>query len=148
MDLRLPPLAGALLLCATIASAGSLDVLPGEQDVFGWDVVLEVSEDGRRDVDLRGWGVVEKHVRHYTRDVRGRIDVCSIEVWEFRDRGSAKAALAGFAFPDWQISAHGRLLVMVRGLMRPVGRRPARGVFADCGLLGRQVKRRAARHVP
>lgn len=112
----------------------------------GWEVVREAPADPRSDPDLRRWGVVEQHVRHYTRDLRGRIQVCSVEVWGFASQEQASAAGRGFQYPDWQISSAGSLLVMARGLVRMRGRRPIRGVFPDCADIATRIRERAASH--
>ena len=76
----------------------------------------------------------EQHVRHYTRDRAGRIQVCSVEIWSFESQRQAESAHAGFRFPGWKIDRVGRLLVMVRGLVQGRGMGPKRGVFPGNGL--------------
>ncbi len=115
--------------------------------VGGWDVVREAPGDPRRDPDLVRWGVRAQRARHYTRYAGPRVQVCSVEVWAFESDRHARAAEANFAYPDWRIAREGALLLMVRGLTQTRGEAPRRGVFADCELLGRRVRTRAARLV-
>lgn len=147
MTARLLALPCALLLVAACATASSEGVLLGEREIGrGWDVVREASIDPSKDRDLLEWGVLEKHARHYSRDLRGNVEVCSVEVWAFRSVEQARAAHGGFSFPDWQISRAGSLLVMVRGLVRGRGRPPVRGVFPDCDRIGARIVGRAEGH--
>lgn len=127
-----PPLV-ALLLSET--EAGS-----------GWEVVREVPGTPARDPDLVRWGVRAQQARHYTRDLAGTAEVCSIELWSFESLEQAEAARAGFSYPEWQIGREGEMLVMVRGLRSPRRGAPERGVFAACELLGQRVRARCAEH--
>jgi hypothetical protein len=136
-----------LAFSAQVAGASAADperaLLDAPEVGIGWEVVREAPSDPRRDPDLRGWGVREQHVRHYTRDLRGRIQVCSVEVWAFDSIAQAGAAEKGFQYPDWEISRTGSLLVMARGLVRTRGRRPSRGVFPECGAIASRILVRA-----
>ena len=108
----------------------------------GFDAVEEVPVDPSGDPELREWGVVDQRARHYTRDGRQGIQVCSLEAWSFRDEQKAAAAHAGFRYPNWEFARRGSVLLMVRGLTRPPGERPQRGVFPDCReILSRAVER-------
>jgi hypothetical protein len=110
----------------------------------GWDVVREAPEDPNADPDMRRWGVVATLARHYTRDPGGAAQVCSVELWRFRDEARARAAHAGFSYPDWQIHRAGDVLVMLRGLTLTLGQAPRRGIFDACERLGADVRARAA----
>jgi hypothetical protein len=135
----------ALGLRAASATADAERALLGPRDVgAGFEVVLEAPIDPAADPDMRDWGVREKHVRHYTRDLRGNVEVCSVEVWAFASDEQASAAEAGFSYPDWQISRAGSLLVMAHGLVRPSVGSPRRGVFEACGAIAGRVLERAA----
>lgn len=143
------PLAPGLLVGLLAAATAGADVLLEAHEIPGWEVTAEASVTGAMDPDLREWGVREKRVRHYSRDHRGRIQVCSVELWEFESEGQATAAAAGFSYPGWRIDAIGRDLVMVHGLVR-VGIRPGgkgiaqRGVFQECERIGARVRDRAS----
>lgn len=134
---------GALLAAASAAADAEGVLLEARELSAGWEVVREAPSDPSRDPDLRGWGVREQHVRHYTRDLRGRAQVCSVEVWAFASIAQATAAAEGFSYPDWEISRAGSLLVMARGVVLVRGRRPSRGVFPECGLLVSRIVARA-----
>jgi hypothetical protein len=137
--------AAAAGLLAASAAADSERALLSQREVgAGFEVVLEAPVDPAADPDLRGWGVREKHVRHYTRDLRGAVEVCSIEVWAFASVDQASAAEAGFAYPGWQIAREGELLVMAHGLIRPRTGSPRRGVFEACGAIAARIRERAA----
>jgi hypothetical protein len=137
--------AAAAALLAASAAADSEHALLSQREVgAGFEVVLEAPVDPTADPDLREWGVREKHVRHYTRDLRGAVEVCSVEVWAFASVAQASAAEAGFAYPDWQISRAGSRLVMAHGLVRPRTGRPRRGMFAACDAIAERIRERAA----
>ncbi len=150
---------GFVLLALILAAGASADGAPSPSDsrleqvllsahaVGGWDVVREAPGDPRRDPDLVRWGVRAQRARHYTRYAGPRVQVCSVEVWAFESDRHARAAEANFAYPDWRIAREGALLLMVRGLTQTRGQASRRGVFADCELLGRRVRTRAARLV-
>jgi hypothetical protein len=141
-------LAAAGLSGAPAAAQGpTLDwVLPSATEVgAGWDVVKEAPSDPKGDPDLVRWGVRAQRARHYTRDVYGAVQVCSIEVWAFEGPGLAHAAYQGISYPEWKFALEGSLLLMVRGLTHPRGAPPRRGVFDACGRLGERVRARAAR---
>jgi hypothetical protein len=138
-------LAAFALLVVASASADPEDALLEIRDLAaGWEVVREATVDPRRDEDLREWGVHSQHARHYTRDLRGRVQVCSVEFWGFDSVSQASAAHEGFYYPDWQIFRAGKVLVMVRGLVRGRDGRPHRGVFADCDAIGSRILERAS----
>ena len=140
--------AGAPADGAPSSSGSRLEqVLLPAHAVGGWDVVREAPGDPRSDPDLVRWGVRAQRARHYTRYAGPRVQVCSVEVWAFDSDQRARAAEANFAYPDWRIVREGALLLMVRGLTQTRGEAPRRGVFADCELLGRRVRTRAARLV-
>jgi len=132
-------------LMAASAAADAERALLGPREVgAGFEVVREAPVDPAADPDLRSWGVREKHVRHYTRDLRGAVEVCSVELWAFASIEQASAAEAGFAYPDWQISREGSLLVMAHGLVRPRTGSPRRGVFGACDAIAERIRERAA----
>ena len=108
----------------------------------GFDAVEEVPLDPAHDPELREWGVVDQRARHYTRDGHRGIQVCSLEAWSFRSVELAVAAHAGIQYPRWEFARAGSVLLMVRGLTRPPGERPQRGVFPECReILARAVER-------
>ena len=113
----------------------------------GWEVVREVPGRPADDPDLVRWGVRAQQARHYTRDLAGTAEVCSIELWSFASLEQATAARAGFSYPEWQIGREGEILMMVRGLRSPRRGAPERGVFAACEALGQRVRARCAEHV-
>jgi len=129
---------------AGIASARDLTglLLDPSEAGDGWEVVEEVPGQPSRDPDLVRWGVRAQQARHYTRDVGGVAEVCSIELWRFASREQAEAARKGFSYPDWQIDRSREILVMVRGLRRPRQGAPQRGVFPACETLGGRVRAR------
>jgi hypothetical protein len=129
---RTPDLAALLLSAAETAP--------------GWEVVPEAVVDPSGDPDLVAWGVREQRARHYTRLRADTTEVCSLELWAFDGFEQAAAAVAGFAYPDWQITREGEILLMVRGLRRAPGVTPQRGVFAACEALGARVRARLPRH--
>jgi hypothetical protein len=139
-------LAAALagLLAASAAADAEVALLGPREVGAGFEVVPEAPVDPSADPDLRGWGVREKHVRHYTRDLRGNVEVCSVEVWAFASVEQASAAETGFAYPDWEISRAGPLLVMAHGLVRPQAGRPRRGMFEACDAIAERIRERAA----
>ncbi len=134
----------AALACSSAVAQPERALLRQSELRAGWDVVREAPGDPASDPDLWGWGVREQHVRHYTRDLAGRIQVCSVEIWSFESLSQAASAHAGFRFPDWKIDRVGRLLVMVRGLVRGRGMGPKRGVFPECDAIGTRIRARAA----
>jgi hypothetical protein len=107
-----------------------------------WDVVDETPEDAARDPDLVAWGVREKRARHYTRVSGDAVQVCSIEVWIFRDAERARKAQQGFAYPDWHFAREAAVLIAAHGLTRPRVGTPMRGVFAACGDLAARTRAR------
>jgi hypothetical protein len=121
------------------------EVLLARADVGAeWEVVEEVPEDAARDPDLVAWGVRARRARHYTR-VRGdAVQVCSIEVWVFRDAERARMAQQGFAYPQWRFAREGAVLIAVHGLIRPREGMSTRGVFAACVELEARTRARAA----
>ena len=131
---------------APIAAAGIApeDVLLARADLSAeWDVVEEMPEDPARDPDLMAWGVRAKRARHYTRSSGDAVQVCSIEVWVFRDEERARMAHREFAYPDWHFAREAALLIAVHGLIRPREGTPTRGVFAACGELEARTRARA-----
>lgn len=135
-----------LLVAAAAGAGGESALLTADEVGLGWEIVREAPTDPARDPDLVRWGVREQHVRHYTRSRYGMAEVCSVEVWDFASTEQARAAEAGFQYPDWQISRAGMLLVMVRGLVRDreLKRPPVRGVFPDCDAIGSRIRARAS----
>jgi len=138
------------LLAAPLALAGPpwqdaqlLRILPTARSVRGgFDVVEELPVDPRGDPDFREWGVQAQRARHYTRDTRAGIQVCSLEVWAFRDRAQAAAVGAGFQSVGWEFVQRGSVLLMARGLTRPRHAPPRHGVFPEChAILGQAVER-------
>lgn len=136
-----------LVLCAVVARAEPMDpleILPTAAELgASWEVVEEVALDPRGDPDLLRWGVRAQRTRHYTRRTAAGVQVCSIEVWAFRDAGLARLAHQNFAYPGWQIDRRADLLIMLRGLTRPRRGRARRGLFPDCLLLGERARERA-----
>jgi len=132
----------ASLLAASACAAGAGDALLRPHELRGWDALDEAAVDPAADPDLVEWGVRALHVRHYTRDWRGVIQVCSVEIWEFAGESQAAAAAAGFSFPDWRIDRVGVSLVMVRGLLRARDVPPVRGVFPECEAIGARIRDR------
>jgi hypothetical protein len=131
---------------APIAASGIApeDVLLAHEDVSAeWDVVEEMPEDAARDPDLVAWGVRAKRTRHYTRESGDSVQVCSIEVWVFRDEERARMAHREFAYPDWHFAREAAVLIAVHGLTRPREGTPARGVFKACGHLEARTRARA-----
>ena len=138
---RTPPARIAPIAVSGIASE---DVLLPRPDVSAeWDVVDEMPEDAARDPDLVAWGVREKRARHYTRVSGDAVQVCSIEVWIFRDADRARRAQQEFAYPDWHFAREAAVLIAVHGLTRPRGGTPTRGVFSACGELEARTRARA-----
>lgn len=138
--------APAALAGPPLGDAQLLRILPRASMVRGgFDSVEEQPVDPSRDPDLREWGVKRQRARHYTRDGRAGIQVCSVEVWAFRDEAHALAALAGFRFAEWQFAQRGSVLLMARGITRPRGARPHRGVFPECEAILSQAIERAPR---
>lgn len=122
----------------------SEDVLLARPDVSPeWDVVDEMPEDVAQDRGLRAWGVREKRARHYTRVSGDAVQVCSIEVWVFRDEERARMAQREFTYPDWHFTREGEVLVAVHAMTRPRKGAPRRGVFAACGELEARTRARA-----
>jgi len=116
-----------------------------ERDVRpGWEIVNEMLEDPTKDPDLVEWGVVAKRARHYTRQSGGDSQVCSIELWAFKDDARARLAHQNFEFPDWIIDRKGDTLVMLRAVTLR-GEAAVRTIYPDCEKLGAIVRTRAAR---
>ena len=134
----------AALACGAAVANPERALLRQSELRAGWEVVREAPVDPASDPDLRRWGVREKQVRHYTRDLAGRIQVCSVEIWSFESLSQATSAHVGFSFSGWQIDRVGRVLVMVHGLLRGRGLGPKRGVFPECGAIGTRIRARAA----
>ena len=131
---------------APIAASGidPEDVLLARADVSaGWDVVEEMPEDAARDPDLVAWGVRAKRTRHYTLVSGDAVQVCSVEVWVFRDEEWARTAHREFAYPDWHFAREAQVLIAVHGHTRPREGTPTRGVFAACGELEARTRARA-----
>jgi len=110
----------------------------------GWEIVNEAPEDPRQDADLVEWGVTAKRSRHYTRNLAGRSQVCSVELWAFENVARARLAEQNFEFPDWTIEREGDTLVMVRAVTL-AGALTDRTIFPDCEKLGNIVRTRAAK---
>jgi hypothetical protein len=110
----------------------------------GWEVVREAPIDPAGDPDLVAWGVRAQDARHYTRDMAGTVQVCSVELWSFASVAQARAAHEGFAHPGWRIERVEDRLLMLRGLTLAPGSPPRRGVFADCRGIGDRIRLRAA----
>lgn len=120
-------------------------LLTADEAGVGWDVVEEAPTLIEQDPDLARWGVRAQRARHYTRESRGVIQVCSIDVWGFASREQARRAHENFTYPDWQIVREGSLLLMSRGLTWTRGEPARRGVFAACREISRRSQERAAR---
>ncbi len=118
-----------------------------ERDVRpGWEVVNEMPEDPRKDEDLVEWGVVAKQTRHYTRNLNGVSQVCSVELWVFENEARARLAQANFEFADWRIDRKGDTLVMLRAVTLRSDATD-RTIYPDCEKLGKIVGARAAKFV-
>lgn len=144
----LGPLARAVLtLAAATVAAGR----PAPEEVLldageigtGWEVVDEAPQDPDLDPDLVRWGVRALRVRHYTRMRGDAAQVCSIEVWAFRDESRAASAHAHFAYPGWRFARAGELLIAVHGLTRTLTGTPVRGVFEACAEIHARIGARA-----
>jgi hypothetical protein len=128
-----------------LGDAQLLRILPLASTVRGgFDGLEEVPVDPSGDATLRDWGVRAQRARHYTRDGRAGIQVCSVEAWEFESEPQARAALAGFQYPDWEILQRGSVMLMARGLTQPRDAPGQRGVFPEC----RAILERAADRAP
>jgi hypothetical protein len=124
-------------------------VLPEAPELAGrWDVVREAATDPAADPDLREWGVRAIRARHYTRDGRDGVQVCSVELWAFETEAVAARALAEIEYPSWRFAREGAVLVMVRGLTRRPGAPDRWEVFADCRALSDSIQRRLAESDP
>lgn len=135
-----------VLPCAAAAGADLQQAFLSARELgHGWDVLREAPGDPSRDPDLVGWGVREQQTWHYTRDLLGVLQVCSVEIWRFASLEQARAAEAGFHYPGWKISRTGTLLVMLHGLRRPFGEVETRGVFEECDAIGSRILERASR---
>ena len=131
-------------LVAEFSWAGGKDALLGSRELRGgWEVVGEAPVDPSSDPDLVAWGVREQNVRHYTRNLHGRTQVCSVEIWRFASEAQATAAETGFQYPNWQIRRAGDSLIMVRGLVLQPGVAPKREVFRECDSIGARILDRA-----
>jgi hypothetical protein len=138
-----PPAASSELLKAP--RTGPEDVLLERGDVErSWEIVEEAGQDVERDPDLVRWGVRAHRARHYTRMKDDVVEVCSIEVWIFRDPGRARAAEQGFSHPGWRFDRENEILIAARGLRRPRAGAAARGVFAACAEIQALTRARAA----
>jgi hypothetical protein len=133
---------------APAAAFGSLEELflparaAGSSGV--WEVVKEAPQDPASDPDLREWGVRERRVRHYThRDDRGRVRVCSVELWAFVDEARARLAEQQLSYPNWRFERRGAVVVMLHAVSRERGERASHAVFAECARLGARVAARA-----
>lgn len=146
-QLLLAALALVLLAGAARADGDDAFLLPGELR-GGWEVLREAPSDPASDPDLVAWGVRDQRVRHYTRDHRRRVEVCSVEIWDFASEPQAAAAESGFEYPGWQIRRAGERLVMVRGLVLTPEGAARRGVFPECGSLGGRILDRVRRAAP
>jgi hypothetical protein len=111
----------------------------------GWDTLGEAPSDPAGDLDLVRWGVRAQDTRHYTRHRAGLSEVCSLEIWAFASEPQAESAHAQFAYPNWEISREGHLLLMLRGRTWRRGEAPRPGVFNACRRIGDRVRERVAR---
>lgn len=141
-------LAVAIWVEVAVADAAGDALLTAREVGPRWDVVEEVPGSPERDPDLVAWGVRAMRARHYTRSRGGSSEVCSIEIWDFESEAAASAAEAGMAYPGWQFSRAGTLLIMVRALRLTPGMRPRRDVFEDCRDLGDRTTRAAVSAQP
>lgn len=135
------------------AAAGAVDpkdpgaalqaLFPGAGELEGaWEIVTETPTDPAGDPDLVGWGVNAVQTRHFTRQRSGGSEVCSVEIWQFRDAALAAGAHQQIAYPGWQITLHGSRIVMLRGTIWQLGGQFEKGVFEGCDRIGRQVRSR------
>jgi hypothetical protein len=116
-------------------------LLPPAHELEGaWENVAEAPVDPAADPDLVGWGVHAVQTRHYTRKRSGLVETCSVEIWEFGDQSLAGRAHAQIAYPGWQITRHGRMIVMLRGTVFKLGSQFEKGVFEGCDRIGRSVR--------
>ena len=138
--------AASALAGPPLRDAQLLRILPPASRVRGgFDLVEELPVDPSGDPDLREWGVRAQRARHYTRDVKAGIQVCSVEVWAFGDEAQAVAARVGFQYPEWEFVQRGAVMLMARGLTRPRDAAPQRGVFPDCHAILEQAVERTPR---
>jgi hypothetical protein len=121
------------------------EVWPARGVGDGWEVLDEAPGDPASDSDLVRWGVRAQRTRHYTRYRGARVEVCSVEIWEFASDLHARTARAGFAYPGWEFAREGSLLLMLRGRRWTLGQRSHSGVFPACRRIGKRVRARAAR---
>ena len=113
-----------------------------------WDIVEEAPTDAGADPNLREWGVRNVRARHYTRSSAATVQVCSIEVWDFKSVAQARVAQLNLSYPQWQITREGTLLFLVRALTRSPGDPRWRAVFAACEQLADKTRARAATLTP
>jgi hypothetical protein len=117
--------------------------LPDQSDVsFNWEIVEEMPTDPTQDADLVEWGVVAQRTRHYTRTSNGAPQVCSVELWAFKNEARARLAQENFKFPNWRIDRSGDTLVMLRAL---TSRKEVddHTIYPDCEKLGKIARARA-----
>ena len=128
------------------APGSARSLWPSNAELAGsWEVVREAPVEVSRDPDLVEWGVLRQDARHFTRTAEQRIQVCSIEIWTFRDVARADAAQRGFAQPGWRIERAGERVVMTRGLTLEPDVPPRPGIFPACHALADPIVARAAR---
>jgi hypothetical protein len=135
----------ALAAAAVETSRAAEPWIPVAELRGGWEELREMPEDASADPDLVRWGVHRRESRHYTRELAGVFEVCSVELWGFRSVGEAEAAHAGFAAPGWTILRTGTELVMLRGRSWTRGTTPRPGVTRSCRRIGDLMLDRAAR---
>jgi hypothetical protein len=117
--------------------------LPDQSDVrFDWEIVEEMPQDPTGDSDLVEWGVVAQRTRHYTRKSTGASQVCSVELWAFKNEALARLGRENFEFPDWRIDRCGDTLIMLRAVTLRA-EATERTIFPDCEKLGEIVRARA-----
>jgi hypothetical protein len=113
---------------------------------FDWEIVEEMPQDPTGDSDLVEWGVVAQRTRHYSRKSTGASQVCSVELWAFKNEALARLGQENFEFPDWRIDRSGDTLIMLRAVTLRA-EATERTIFPDCLKLGEIVRARADQFV-
>ncbi len=115
-------------------------LLSARQAGPGWEVVKEAPIDVAADEDFLSWGVRAQLARHYTRNARGLLQVCSIEIWSFKTVHDARVAAEHLSYPTWQIDRQDEMLVMIHGVTKAIAGSRQLGVFPACKQLGEQQR--------
>jgi hypothetical protein len=131
--------------CAECRYRGPLALLfvPARALGPGWETLAEAPSDPQGDPDLRAAGVRAMQSLHYTRDLRGTAEVCSVEIWSFASPAAARLARAGMQRAGWRFAVHGDLVVMLRGVSQRRGEGLRPGMLPACQRLADLVDARA-----